>query len=175
MTMNEHHFEEGSEFDISMMKSSFMETSAYAKAHEGLCIPCHDVMIEYEGGLLLVKRLTYPVKDVLWPIGGRILRGMSILDSLKQKVKDECGLDIGDVKELGVARTFFKTDPFGHGKGTDTINIMFFAKGSGELKLNDKHYKPIILKPVDYTDGFRVGLHPYVVEMLDLAMPLVEK
>ena len=78
-----------------------------------------------------------------------------------------------DLKYVGVCRTFFKTDPFGHGNGTDTFNVMYFGRGKGKLKLNDLHEKPIIVKPSDYTEAFRKSLHPYIRDFIDMAMQLL--
>ena len=121
----------------------------------------------------MVLRKGFPVKDILWGIGGGIERGMLIEDSLRKKVKEECNLELEDIKEIGCARTLFETDPFEHGKGTDTINFIYFARGKGELKLNDLHANPTIITPEQYTEEFKKGLHPYVRDFMDLAIPLI--
>ena len=169
--MNEHAQENGF-VDISSLKAGFMPLEDYREAHKGLPIVCHDAAILYNGGFLLVQRDNMPALGDMYVIGGRVLRGVPIIESLKQKVKEECGLEITDVKELGVARTFYMTDPFDHGKGTDNINFMFFAKGEKELKLDNLHSQPLILKPEDYPD-LKVKLDPYTREILEKAMEAI--
>lgn len=173
--MKEYGIEDGIKVDLNRLISAPMPKEAYVKAHQYLPIACHDVFIEYQGGILLIVRNNLPAKDILWMIGGRIQRGVPILESLKQKVKEECGLEIDHIIELGTGRTLFNTDPFGHGKGTDTVNWVYFAKGSGRIKLDKFHKKPMIVKPTNYTAAFRKSLHPYVRDFMDKAMRMVGK
>ncbi len=172
-TMKEYAFEEG-EIDITPLQAMPLHREAYSLAHQSLPIACHDIFIEYQGGILLIVRDNLPVKDTLWMVGGRINRGMPIVQSLQKKVKEECGLQIDSLVELGSARTLFKTDPFGHGKGTDTINLVYFARGQGKITLDHLHKQVIIVvKPADYTASFRKKLHPYVRDFMDKAMALL--
>ncbi|MDO8655770.1 MAG: NUDIX domain-containing protein [Nanoarchaeota archaeon] len=173
--MKEYAVEEGKKVNLQKLTSPPLSRKVYAQAHQSLPIACHDVIIEYQGGLLLVVRDNFPSKGILGVIGGRISRGIPIKDSLQKKVKEECGLEINDIVELGTARTLFKTDPFGHGKGTDTINILFFARGNGKIKLDTLHKKPTIVKPADYTSKFRKSLHPYVRDLMDEGMKIIRK
>jgi len=166
---HEYAIEDGSGVDLAPLEAQdLLPKDIYQKAHEGLVIPCHDVFIRYEGKILLVVREGAPVKGILWPIGGRIKRGVSTINSLRVKVKEECGLDLEDIRYLGAARTFFKTDPFSHGKGTDTINQVYSAKGIGDLKLNELHSKPTLLGHSEYL-AIKHTLHPYVRDFMDLA------
>ncbi len=173
--MKEYAFEEGKKVNLEKLAAPPLSRAVYAQAHQSLPIACHDVLIEYQGGILLVIRDNLPAKNILGMIGGRISRGVPMLDSLKQKVKKECGLEIDQVVELGTGRTLFTTDPFGHGKGTDTVNWVYFAHGSGKIKLDTLHKKPMIVKPADYTPAFRKLLHPYVRDFMDKGMGMVGK
>jgi len=171
--MKEYYFENGHWINVSKLKIPRIPRSQYEDIHKKVVIPCHDIIIEYKGGALLVIRKNYPVKDILWPIGGKIERGMSIEDSLRKKVKEECNLELENITELGCARTFFETEPFGHGKGTDTISFMYFGRGKGRLKLDRLHTNPNIILPKQYTREFKKTLHPYVRDFMDLAIPLI--
>jgi hypothetical protein len=164
---------ESGKIDVKKLQVPLMPLSDYRKSHENLVIACHDVFMEYDGGILLVVRDNVPAKGFLWPIGGRIEKGVPILESLKKKVKAESNLSISNIKELGSARTLFATDPFGHGKGTDTLNIAFFAKASGKVKLDGLHKDPTIVKPKDYAK-LRDSLHPYVREFMDKSIALIK-
>ena len=150
-----------------------MPLDLYLETHKGIVLACHDVFLEYGGVILLVIRENYPKKGSLWPIGGRIERGFNTERSLAKKVKSECNLNLSNCKLLGVARTQFVTDPFGHGKGTDTLNVIFFARAKGRLKLDDLHVCPTIVKKEVYTKEFRQRLHPYVRDFMDISIPLL--
>lgn len=173
--MKEYAVEDRKKVNLQTLAAPLLSKEVYAQAHQYLPIACHDVFIEYKGGILLVVRDNLPAKSILWMIGGRIQRGRPIQESLKKKVEEECGLEIHNIVELGTGRTLFKTDPFGHGKGTDTINWVYFAQGKGNLKLDKLHKKPTIIKPADYTTSFRKSLHPYVLDFMDMAMKMMGK
>ena len=168
--MKEYCVENNKVVDWQKLKAGFIPNEDYQKAHKHLIIVCHDIMIEYNGGFLLVVRDNYPAKDILWPIGGRALRGVPFEESLRFKVKEECGLEIYEEKYLATARTIFATDPFGHDKGTDTLNILYYAKGKGELSLNSLHSNPVIVTPKNYQEKYKNILHPYVKESLKKGM-----
>jgi len=171
--MKEYYFENGHSVNADKLRVPRVPFGQYGDIHKKIIRPCHDIIIEYKGGALLIVRKIYPAKDILWPIGGGIERGRSMEDSLRKRVKAECNLELEDITELGCARTFFATDPFGHGKGTDTINFMYFGRGKGKLKLDDLHASPTIILSEQYTQEFKDNLHPYVRDFMDLAMPLI--
>jgi len=166
--MEEYTIENGS-VPIDALKAPFMNIADYTKAHESLVIFCHDVFIQYEGGLLLVKRKNHPGMDELWPIGGRVQRGIPTELSLREKTWAEAHLELENIIELGCGRTYFSTDPFGHGKGTDTFNLTYFAQGKGSLNLDDVHEEPFIITEKTYPEVQKT-LHPYVKDFLEKAL-----
>lgn len=173
--VKEYAIENGKEVDITALRSGFVEREIFVKNHQTSVIPCHDAFIHYDGGILLVTRDNVPAKDILWPVGGKILRGVNTEESLKEKVRAECGLEIKNLEDLGTGRTFFETDPFGHGKGTDTINSAYFAEGEGLISLDNLHKGPRIIRPEDYTESFRASLHPYVRDFMDICIEKLKR
>ncbi|HLD72128.1 MAG TPA: hypothetical protein VJA23_00935 [Candidatus Nanoarchaeia archaeon] len=168
------YFEEKDQpVDLKRLNGGLMKKEDFVKAHSQLVIACHDVFIKYDGGILLIKRDNLPAKDTPWPIGGRILRGVLTEDSLRWKVMSECNLNLAKIKYLGTSRAGFTTEPFGHGKGTDCIALVYFAEGEGELKLDPLHRSPMIITPKKYTASFRKQLHPYVRDWMDVVIKLV--
>jgi len=83
--MKEYYVENGRLINIGKLKITRIPKSRYRDIHKKIIRPCHDIIIEYKGGALLVVRKDYPVKDTLWPIGGGIERGVSIEDSLRKR------------------------------------------------------------------------------------------
>lgn len=140
----------------------------YLNMHKNTIIVCADIMIWYEGGFLLVKRDNVPALGEMWPIGGRMQRGIPLEKNMKIKAKAECGLGLENLCLLNVGRTIFNTDPFGHGKGTDTVNFMYCAEGTGKLNLDTLHSKPTIIG-LEFYKKIKSILHPYVVDFMNLA------
>lgn len=167
--INQYAEENGENINVDQLKAGFMAEKDYSYANASLVMACHDVFIKYQDGILLVKRNVEPAIDTPWPIGGRISRGFSTEDSLKNKSFKECGLVLENIQYLGTTRVMLATDPFGHGKGTDAIAIVYIAEGHGELKLDDNHGHAIIIKKEAY-HTIRQNLHPYVREYMDMVM-----
>ncbi len=149
------------------LQADLLPLSIYRQTHAATVIACHDVFIHYQGGILLIRRKTAPAVNILWPIGGRISRGLTTEESIRQKVKEECNLELQEIRTLGFARTYFSTDPFGHGKGTDSLNVIMAGKGMGDLKLDQHHEKPEVITP-EYYFSIRETLHPYVRDYMDM-------
>lgn len=170
----EYKHEDGNQINMEELKTSWVSLDDYKNSHKNLIIACHDVFIKYNNGILLATRNGYPAKGILWPIGGRILRGVKTEKSLKKKVEEETNLKIKNIKYLGAGRTFFNTDPFSHGHGTDTLNLVYFAEGGGNLKLNDLNKNPEVVTFEKYTEDFRKNLHPYVRDYMDVVINLIE-
>ncbi|MBI2572231.1 NUDIX hydrolase [Candidatus Woesearchaeota archaeon] len=162
------------DIQINRLQSSFLPRSDYLVAHANLVVACHDIMIQYGEGILLVKRENDPARGQYWPLGGRILKGVSIEESIRKKVKEECGLELTHIEILGFGRTMFADDPFGHGKGTDTFNIMYFGIGKGTLKLDILHSNPHIITPENFASHEK-SLHPYVRDYVEKALKLIKK
>lgn len=173
MEFKEFNWENGGEINISKLITQKLSADDYKKINSCTVISCHDVIIDYNGKCLLITRNNFPAKGELWVLGGRIEKGLSIEESLKKRVKEESNLDIYDINFLGCCRTFFKTDPFNHGNGVDSINLIFYAKARGELKLDNFHKDPILLSKNDYNSNFKEKLNPFVKYILDLGMPLI--
>lgn len=172
--LKEYSFENGRYVDLKQLEAGFVEESIFRQIHPNSAIACHDVFINYQGGILLVTRDNVPAKGILWPIGGRIERGVPIEKSLRRKTKKECGLILTDLEYIDSARHFWETDPFGHGKGTDSPVFVYFAKGEGELRLDNFHKEPRIVKRGDYTEEFRQSLYPYVRDFMDICIPKIK-
>lgn len=168
MDYKEYAIEDKKPVNLKKLSMGFIPKEEFIKIHENSILVTVDVMIWYQGGFLLVQRDNVPAKGELWSIGGRLEKGITLEESIRRKVKSECNLELKNLKNLGVNRSFWETDPFGHGKGTDTLTFMYIAEGYGEVKLDHLHSKPLL---VDKKKFEEIGnsLHPFVKDFMELA------
>lgn len=109
----------------------------YKKILDVIPILCVDIIIKHRGKFLLVKRLNEPAKGLWWPPGGRVLKGETIEDAAKRKIKEELGIKSRIVKALGYYEGFFKESAFGLKSGTHSLSIVVLAETiSFDIKLD---------------------------------------
>lgn len=168
MNYKEYATEDKKSVNLDNLKIGFVPKEDFVKIHKNSILVCADILIKYKGGFLLVKRDNVPALGEYWAIGGRIQRGMSTEDGVRIKAKEECNLELKNLKLLNITRSYWKTDPFGHGKGTDTVNFMYFAEGIGEIKLDNLHSNPLILTQ-ELFKKMKHSLHPYIIDFIEMA------
>ncbi|MCM8818405.1 MAG: NUDIX hydrolase [Candidatus Omnitrophica bacterium] len=108
-------------------------------------MPTVDIIIEYENGIVLVKRKNYPFG---WAIpGGFVEYGESCEQTAIREAKEETGLDIEDLQQF---KTYSKPDrdPRFH-----TITTCFVAKGKGILKGGDDAEKAKVFNKKNLPDN----------------------
>jgi len=136
------------------------------EAHEKSVLVCQDVFLLYEKGILLANKFDFISKKSFSPLGGTMERGVDDKTSLVNLIKRISNLDIKNIQELGIARIFLRSDPFKHEKGTDTLNLVYYAEAEGELSIKD-----ILYIPANKYSEFKkkIPLTPYVSDFLNLA------
>lgn len=86
----------------------------YKRIVERMPVLCVDVIVQNtKGQYLLVRRVNEPLKGKWWVIGGRVLKGETLEQAAKRKVKEESGLAVGCVHPVGYYEGNFRTNPFG--------------------------------------------------------------
>src|SRR3972149_11616380 len=102
-----------SETDIENLKYKGRGEPIYADGRQVLVRSCHDALVGYNGGILLVIRNAEPAKGYLWSLGGFFDRGVPTETSLISRVKEESGLDLDveSFKILGHMRAMWKNTP----------------------------------------------------------------
>ncbi len=92
-------------------------------------VPTVDVIIEMDGGIVLIKRKNYPHG---WAIpGGFVDYGECLEDAAAREAKEETGLNVCGLKQFHTYSAPDR-DPRQH-----TISTVFTAKGQGVLKADD--------------------------------------
>ena len=143
--------------------------------HENTVIFTVDAAVYYNQGIVLLRRSNEPAKGTFWTPGGRVKKGVPIVESVREKVAVECGLGLsGLLLKIGEGRMFFKNDPFGHGKGTDTYGLIYLGIGKGRISLDGAHDDYKAVGPTEYSENFRRELHPFIRDHLDIVMEFIE-
>jgi len=92
-------------------------------------IPTVDIIIEMEGGIVLIKRKNPPYG---WALpGGFVEYGESLGDAAIREAKEETGLDVVELRQFHTYPAPDR-DPRHH-----TISTVFIGKGRGVLKGSD--------------------------------------
>lgn len=99
-----------------------------------------DLLVRYDGGLLLGERTNEPAKGRWFTPGGRVQKGETRPKAVHRIGGEELGLDVEIVESLGAFEHFYETSDIG---GVDTKH--YLANGyvvdvvDGELQPDDQH------------------------------------
>ncbi|MCX7613753.1 MAG: NUDIX domain-containing protein [Caldimicrobium sp.] len=102
-------------------------------------IPAVDLIIEYQGGIVLIDRKNPPLGLAL--PGGFVEYGETLEEAAIREAKEETNLEVELLKILG-CYSDPKRDPRFH-----TISTVFIAKGFGILMGKDDAKEAVVLKP----------------------------
>jgi colanic acid biosynthesis protein WcaH len=111
----------------------------YKQIHASMPIPCVDAVVVDGGKALLFRRTNQPAKGQYWFPGGRVYKGETLKEAVLRKVKEETGLDVKIISQLGNEETIFAEGPFDG--PTRTINTVFLVKlKKGDvIKIDSQH------------------------------------
>lgn len=116
-----------------------IDRETYSKIHALMPILCVDLLIVHAGEVLLVKRNTEPDKGKWWIPGGRVWKNES-LEAAVHRQAAQLGMEVEIKGMLGHLDLDFKEDPFGHGRGTHTVSLVYACASKGrEVKLDEFH------------------------------------
>lgn len=151
-------------------------SSLYSQIHQLMPIVCVDCVVSVDNKILLVKRKCDPMKGSWWFPGGRLYRDESLDSAAVRIVKGETGIDLVRPILIGHDSTKFETDPFGHGKGTHTVNFVYASKTSEiammRVVLDENH---IAHSAFTYEDIYQSDMHPYIKRFTALTEGILRK
>jgi len=85
---------------------------------------CVDLIIAFEGkGLLFVKRKKHPYKALWATVGGRMHKGETFNEAIERIAKEEVGLEVRRIRQIGAFTTQFKSQYNRH-----DVTVCFWVK-----------------------------------------------
>jgi colanic acid biosynthesis protein WcaH len=141
----------------------FIPEETFATCLNNIPQPCVDLVVEYDGGILLTRRQNEPAKgEWFWP-GSRLYKGERLGDAAVRVAREELGLDPVTVERLGVSEHFWEASAIKVVETRHTIPIVYrvVPEGDQSIALDSQH------------DDYRVVSEPpenanrYVVEYFE--------
>jgi len=121
-------------------RKGYIPRELYAQFHAAMPILCVDVLVIHAGKVLLLKRAIEPEKGKWWLPGGRLLRGESLRSAVIRIVRDEAGLKAEPLSIITHLEYQSAADPFGHGRGTCTVSVVYSCGIlGGKLRFDRNH------------------------------------
>ena len=137
----------------------YIEENLYKSIIENVIVLCTDILVKYKDKYVLLRRAEEPMKNVLWPIGGRINQGETAIESAIRKLKEELGIiNFKPLKPLGYYEDHYTANSFNNNTNYYTLSIVFETEiesidnlivdyTSIEFELQDKIPEQFIIKP----------------------------
>jgi len=144
--------------------TGFIPPEIYTSILEHTPIPCVDLIVMHKGKVLMLFREMEPAKHEWFFPGGRVFKGEILEDTVKRKAREELGIEIEIVGQVGVYQTIFDTAALpGVKTGTHTVNAVFLVKpvdSEPEIKIDKSSSK------FKWFDKIQEEWHPYLKESL---------
>lgn len=120
---------------------------------------CVEVVLEYDGGVLVARRTNEPVKgEWFWP-GGRLNKGEQLEDAAHRIAQEELGIEIDVEEQLGVRAHFWETSDAIGRPSRHTVNVVYRASprvDNPDIVLDEQHTEYRLLTETE------TSLHEYV-------------
>lgn len=98
----------------------------YSEITKVLPILCVDIVAQNTiGEYLLIKRANEPKKGHWWVIGGRVFKGETMEGAAIRKVKEETGLQVGNMRPIGYFELVVGENPFGMQFDYHAVSVVF--------------------------------------------------
>jgi colanic acid biosynthesis protein WcaH len=94
-------------------------------------------VINDRGEFLLVKRANEPLLGEHWVPGGRVYKGERLLDAVHRKMREEIGVDVDIVENVGFFEEFHEKTKENAVGGAHSISFVYLVKPkSYDIKLD---------------------------------------
>lgn len=135
--------------EINLVKE--VPAQIYAEIVKSMTISCVDTFVyNFENrSYLMLQRTTSPAKGKWWIPGGRIFKGESFYESAVRKTKNESGLDVVPIAQLGTYSTYFSESAWGANVHTDTKNTVVLALCDNQSPLFDEYHEAFKWVPIE--------------------------
>jgi colanic acid biosynthesis protein WcaH len=108
----------------------------YKKIIASMPILCIDIIIENQDEqYLLLKRANEPLKGDWWVIGGRVLKGETLMEAAIRKLKEEVGIEGLDLRVHGIYEDFFDKNALDVDSLYHTVSVVFKTKLNTETPI----------------------------------------
>ena len=102
-----------------------------------VCVDC--VVINGKGQYLLVRRDNEPLKGEYWVPGGRLHKGERLVDAVQRKMRQEIGVGVEIIRNLGFFEEFFDKTAENADGGVHTISMVYLVKPrNGDIRLDEQ-------------------------------------
>jgi colanic acid biosynthesis protein WcaH len=138
---------------------NYIEKDLYKTIIENVIVLCTDILVKYKNKYVLLRRAEEPMKNVLWPIGGRIRQSETAISSATRKLKEELGItNFKPLKAIGYYEDHYNANSFKDNTDYYTLSIVFETEiesiddlnidyTSIDFELQDKLPEQFIIKP----------------------------
>ena len=138
----------------------YLDEETFATCLNHMPQPCVDLVVEYDGGILLTRRQNEPAKgEWFWP-GSRLYKGERLDDAAQRVAREELGLDSVTVKRLGISEHFWDESSVDGVDSRHTIPVVYRVTPDADqpITLDSQHddYRVVTAPPPDANE--------YVVE-----------
>jgi ADP-ribose pyrophosphatase YjhB (NUDIX family) len=139
--------------------NNYIEENLYKSIIENVIVLCTDILVKYKNKYVLLRRAEEPMKNVLWPIGGRIRQSETAIGAAQRKLKEELGIiNFKPLKALGYYEDHYNANSFKDNTNYYTLSIVFETEiesiddlsiddTSINFELQDKLPEQFIIKP----------------------------
>lgn len=110
----------------------------YIKVMDTMPVVCIDCVVANDRGeYLLVKRDNEPLKGEYWVPGGRLHKGERLEEAVHRKMRQEIGVDVEIVENLGFFEEFFDKTAQDSRGGFHAVSFLFLVRPlSVEIRLD---------------------------------------
>lgn len=119
----------------------FLPEETFSTCLTNMPQPCVDLVVEYDGGILLTRRQNEPAKgEWFWP-GSRLYKGERLDDAAVRVAGEELGLDPVAIERLGVSEHFWEASAVEGVDTRHTIPVVYRVRPEGDqaITLDEQH------------------------------------